>query len=184
MKTVLPAEKHGSIINAHLKSGALEISATDWMASPSFNPILGNRSAIFLIGGAYEELKAVFDKLSAWADQARFQDLHAMPFGIYGQFYDRYGIQWNFKGDGNIRLVVSGKTICPKGEPPSKNLLYYLFSTAFSFFLAGAFFALRPLSSAAKRSYAALPPSLSAHAFTLAMLIRLLRATNKACSKA
>jgi uncharacterized glyoxalase superfamily protein PhnB len=29
----------------------------------------------------------------------RFQDLHPMPFGTYGQFYDQYGVQWIFKGD-------------------------------------------------------------------------------------
>ncbi len=99
MKDQLPKEKHNRIINAHLKSGAIEISATDWMASPAFNPILGNMSAIFVIGSDYDELKAVFDKLAEGADKARFQELHEMPFGTYGQFYDRYGIQWIFKGD-------------------------------------------------------------------------------------
>ncbi len=99
MKNQLPPEKHNRIINANLKSGAFEISATDWMASPAFNPILGNMSAIFVIGGAYDELKKVFDKLAEGADKARFQELHDMPFGTYGQFYDRYGVQWIFKGD-------------------------------------------------------------------------------------
>ncbi|MGE5072955.1 MAG: hypothetical protein ACM3MF_05965, partial [Anaerolineae bacterium] len=69
------------------------------MAAPAFMPILGNMSAIFVIGETYDELKAVFDKLSAGADQARFQELHDMPFGTYGQFYDRFGVQWIFKGD-------------------------------------------------------------------------------------
>ena len=39
MKAQFPPEKHNRIINAHLKSGALEFSATDWMASPALEPI-------------------------------------------------------------------------------------------------------------------------------------------------
>lgn len=99
MKQMFPPEKHGMIINAHLKSGEIEISATDWMASPEFDPILGNMSAIFVTSDEYDELKRVFDKLADGADGERFQELHQMPFGIYGQFYDRYGIQWIFRGD-------------------------------------------------------------------------------------
>lgn len=99
MKDRFPPEKHGRIINAHLKSGALEISATDWMASPAFEPVLGNMSAVFVIGAASDELKTVFDKLAVGADRERFQELHEMPFGTYGQFYDKYGVQWIFRGD-------------------------------------------------------------------------------------
>lgn len=99
MKDMFPKEKHNRLINAHLKSGAIEISATDWMASPSFEPKQGNMSAIFIVGGAYDELKIVFDKLAKGADKERFQELHDMPFGIYGQFYDKYSVQWIFKGD-------------------------------------------------------------------------------------
>jgi PhnB protein len=99
MKAQFPIEKHNRIINAHLSSGAIDISATDWMASPAFEPILGNMSAIFVIGGAYDELKEVFDKLSEGAHKEWFQELHDLPFGTYGQFFDRYGVQWIFKGD-------------------------------------------------------------------------------------
>ena len=99
MKAQLPPEKHGRIINAHLKSGLIDISATDWMASPAFEPILGNMSALFVVGSNAAELKSVFDKLAVGAERERFQELHAMPFGSYGQFYDRYGMQWIFRGD-------------------------------------------------------------------------------------
>ncbi|HLY70579.1 MAG TPA: VOC family protein [Puia sp.] len=98
MSTQFPKEKHTKIINAQLKSGALEISATDWMASPEFNPIQGNTFAIFIIGSTHHELRTVFDKLAEGADKIRFQDLHEMPFGVYGQFYDKYGVQWIFVG--------------------------------------------------------------------------------------
>ena len=99
MKAQFPKEKHKRVINAHLKSGSIEISATDWMASPEFDPVQGNTYAIFVIGNTYGELKAVFDKLKDGDNNERLQELHEMPFGIYGQFYDRYGVQWIFKGD-------------------------------------------------------------------------------------
>src|SRR5262245_60682540 len=78
MKDQFPPEKHGRIINANLKSGALEISATDWMASPALEPVLGNMSAVFVMGSAIDELKTVFDKLAVGADREHFQDLHEM----------------------------------------------------------------------------------------------------------
>jgi PhnB protein len=95
-KDQLPPEKHERLINAHLKSGDTDISATDWMASPAFDPVQGNTFAIFVIGDGGEELTAVFDKLADGADQERLQELHELPIGTYGQFYDRFGIQWIF----------------------------------------------------------------------------------------
>ncbi|HEY4267586.1 MAG TPA: hypothetical protein VGM94_05280, partial [Galbitalea sp.] len=74
------------------------ISATDWMASPEFDPVLGNRSAIFVTGEGYDELKAPFDKLKDGTNNSHLQELHDLPFGLYGQFFDRYGTQWIFRG--------------------------------------------------------------------------------------
>ncbi len=99
MKAQFPPEKHERLINAHLKSGAIEISATDWMASPAFEPVQGNTFAIFVVGAAFNELKAAFDRLSEGASEEWFQELHEVPFGTYGQFFDRFGVQWIFKGD-------------------------------------------------------------------------------------
>jgi PhnB protein len=98
MKDMLPAEKHGRIINAVLTAGGLQISATDWMASPEFDPVQGNMSAIFVTGASREELQPVFDKLKDGKNNTRLQELHDMPFGVYGQFYDKYGVQWIFRG--------------------------------------------------------------------------------------
>ncbi|HWF33464.1 MAG TPA: VOC family protein [Solirubrobacteraceae bacterium] len=97
MKESLPLEKHDRIINAHLTSGEIEISATDWMASPDFDPVHGNTFAIFVTGTSYEELKPIFDKLRDGDNNSRLQELHEMPFGIYGQFYDKFGVQWIFR---------------------------------------------------------------------------------------
>jgi PhnB protein len=66
-------------------------------------PKQGNTFAIFVIGTGYDELKAVFDKLSEGIDknkeESRFQELHDLPFGTYGQFIDKFGVVWQFKGD-------------------------------------------------------------------------------------
>jgi PhnB protein len=99
MKDNFPAEKHDRIINAQLTSGDIDISATDWMAAPEFEAKQGNTYAIYVVGQTFDELKAVFDKLRDGDNNSRLQELHEMPFGIYGQFYDRYGVQWIFRGD-------------------------------------------------------------------------------------
>ena len=49
MKEQFPLEKHNRIINAHLSSGAIDISATDWMASPAFEPKQGDMLAYLLL---------------------------------------------------------------------------------------------------------------------------------------
>ena len=99
MKDMFPPEKHGRLINANLKSGDIEISATDWM-SDEHKREPGNNTAIFIVGDGYAELKAVFDKLAHDAPRdVTFQDLHELPFGMYGQFTDKFGISWIFKGD-------------------------------------------------------------------------------------
>jgi PhnB protein len=99
MKDMFPPEKHNKIINAHLKSGALEFSATDWH-SDTLIPKQGNTFSIFVIGGAYDELKTVFDKLAEGADKDKrtFIEIHNMPFGSYGQFTDKFGVSWIFVG--------------------------------------------------------------------------------------
>lgn len=99
MKDAFPPEKHGRIINAYIKSGNIEISATDWMASPEFDPVQGNTFAIFVTGNSLEELQPVFDKLKDGDNNTRLQELHEMPFGTYGQFYDKFGVQWIFRGN-------------------------------------------------------------------------------------
>ena len=99
MKDTFPPEKHDRIIYAQLKSGDLDLSATDWMASPKLEPKQGNTFSIYITDGNYEELKRIFDKLSVGANSETFQELHDMPFGVYGQFTDKYGVSWKFNGE-------------------------------------------------------------------------------------
>lgn len=96
MKEMFPVEKHQRIINANLKSGLIEISATDWMAAPEYLPQQGNTFSIFITGGTVDEVKPIFEKLSVGASEDHFQALHELPFGIYGQFTDKFGTRWIF----------------------------------------------------------------------------------------
>jgi PhnB protein len=99
MKAQFPPEKHDRIINAHLVSGALDISAADWMASPELEPTPGNMFAVYVTSETDQELKKVFDRLAEGAREEWFQPLHELPFGTYGQFFDRFGVQWIFRGE-------------------------------------------------------------------------------------
>ena len=100
MKEQFPPEKHHRIIYGHLKNNTIDLSATDWMASPALEPRQGNTFSIYLTGDCYEELKPVFDKLAAGADTDKrtFMELQNVPFGVYGQLTDKYGVSWIFRG--------------------------------------------------------------------------------------
>ena len=74
----------------------LEFSGSDWMASPEFDPVQGNTTAILVEGLRSDDVRSVFNRLAVGSDTERFQDLHELPIGTYGQFYDRYGVQWIF----------------------------------------------------------------------------------------
>src|SRR5690606_21205087 len=64
MKEQFPEEKDNGIIYGQLKNDKIDLSATDWMASPMLEPIQGNTFSIYLTGDSYDELKPVFDKLA------------------------------------------------------------------------------------------------------------------------
>ena len=99
MKNQFPPEKHNKIINAHLKSGAIAFSATDWHAD-TLMPIQGNTMSIYVTADTYNELKTVFDSLAEGADKDHrtFIEPHEVPFGTYGQLTDKYGVPWIFVG--------------------------------------------------------------------------------------
>ncbi|HET8991657.1 MAG TPA: VOC family protein [Candidatus Saccharimonadales bacterium] len=99
MKEAFPEEKHSLIINARIEGGLIDITATDWMASPEFERQEGNNFAIYVSSTKAEDIIRLFNKLKDGAKADRFQELHEMPFGIYGQFYDKYGYQWIFRSD-------------------------------------------------------------------------------------
>jgi len=98
MKGQMPPELHHKVAHAHLKSGIIEFSATDWMHAER-TPKQGNTVGMYLNGGQYKELRAIFDRLAAGADSDLLDDLRDLPFGTYGHLADKYGVHWFFQGE-------------------------------------------------------------------------------------
>jgi PhnB protein len=98
MQAQVPPEHQDKIIYAQLKTDTLEFSATDWL-HPTRKPKQGNTVCMHVNSGTYDELRGIFDKLSAGADPQLLDDLRDMPFGSYGHLADKYGVHWFFKGD-------------------------------------------------------------------------------------
>jgi PhnB protein len=98
MKGQVPPEQHHKVAFANLKSGVMEVSATDWLHATR-TPRPGNTVAIYVCGGKYNELRAIFDKLAIGANKELLDDLREMPFGSYGHLADKYGVHWFFQGD-------------------------------------------------------------------------------------
>lgn len=93
MKAMFPPEMHDRVINAHLKSQSMSLSASDWML-PSEKPIQGNTVCLYISGGSAEETRGLFDRLSGGAKEA--EPLAEQPFGLYGAITDRFGVRWMF----------------------------------------------------------------------------------------
>lgn len=90
-KAQMPAFQQNKIVNAHLKTASLEISASDWLM-PDRTPVRGNTVCLFLHAETYPELKSLFDKLSAGANVT--DPLKEVFFGYYGALNDKYGNRW------------------------------------------------------------------------------------------
>jgi PhnB protein len=92
-KGFMPAFQHEKTVNARLKSDNVDISASDWLM-PERTPVRGNTVCLFLSGGTFEELKALFERLSEGADVT--DPLQEKFFGTYGALNDRFGVRWMF----------------------------------------------------------------------------------------
>lgn len=92
-KDRMPAFQQEKVLNARLRSGAFEISASDWLR-PAQTPVRGNTVCLYLSGGTFQELKALFEKLSEGAEVT--DPLKEEFFGAYGALNDRFGVRWMF----------------------------------------------------------------------------------------
>jgi PhnB protein len=95
-KDHMPAFQQDKTINARLRNGAIEISASDWLM-PNRTAIRGNTVCLYLSGGTFEELKSLFAKLSEGADVT--DPLKEMFFGAYGALNDKFGVRWMFQSN-------------------------------------------------------------------------------------
>ena len=92
-KDHMPAIQQEKIINARLKGGNLEISASDWLRLDETR-VRGNTVCLYLSGGNFQELKGYFEKLSVGAEVT--DPLREMFFGVYGALNDKFGVRWMF----------------------------------------------------------------------------------------
>lgn len=95
-KDQMQAFQQDKVLNAHLNSASLELSASDWLALDE-TPVRGNTICIFLRGESFADLKTVFDKLSQGASVTN--PLKPMFFGTYGALNDKFGVRWMFHAD-------------------------------------------------------------------------------------
>lgn len=92
----MQADQQDKVLNAHLRSGRMEFSASDWLARDA-TPVRGNTVCMFLNGGTEAELAALFERLSVGAEVTN--PLKATFFGTYGALNDRFGVRWMFAGN-------------------------------------------------------------------------------------
>jgi PhnB protein len=95
-KDFMPAVHQEKIVNARLRNGKLEISASDWLR-PDRTPIRGNTVCLYLSGGTFEELKTLFERLSEGAEVT--DPLKEQFFGTYGALNDKFSVRWMFQTD-------------------------------------------------------------------------------------
>jgi PhnB protein len=95
-KESMPASQQEKIINARLRSGPIDISASDWLR-PDRERVRGNTVCLYLSGGTLEELRALFGRLSEGGDVT--DPLKEMFFGSYGALNDRFGVRWMFQSN-------------------------------------------------------------------------------------
>ena len=93
-KDHLPAFQQEKTVNARLKSGAIEISASDWLR-PDRKAVRGNTVCLYLSGGTFDDLKALFERLAEGGDVT--DPLTEQFFGTYGALNDKFGVRWMFQ---------------------------------------------------------------------------------------
>src|SRR5689334_3578973 len=95
-KDFMTAFQQEKVVNARLRSGTLEISASDWLR-PDETPVRGNTVCLYLSGGTLQQLKTFFGKLSEGAEVT--DPLKEQFFGTYGALNDKFGVRWMFQAD-------------------------------------------------------------------------------------
>ena len=95
-KDFMSALQQEKIVNARLRNGKLDISASDWLR-PDRAPIHGNTVCLYLSGGTFHVLKSIFERLSEGAEVT--DPLKEQFFGVYGALNDKFGVRWMFQTD-------------------------------------------------------------------------------------
>lgn len=92
-KEFMPVLQHEKILNARLKSGKVDLSASDWLR-PDRTRVQGNAVCLYLSGETAEDLSALFARLAEGGEVT--DPLAEKFFGIYGALNDKFGVRWMF----------------------------------------------------------------------------------------
>ena len=92
-KDSMPAFQQEKILNARLKSGKVDLSASDWLR-PDRTRVPGNAVCLYLNGGTFQELSTLFAYLSEGGEVT--DPLKELFFGVYGALNDKFGVRWMF----------------------------------------------------------------------------------------
>ena len=92
-KDSMPALQHEKILNARLKSGNIEFSASDWLR-PDRARVPGNTVCLFLSTETSQELIDLFARLSEGGEVT--DPLKELFFGTYGALNDKFAVRWMF----------------------------------------------------------------------------------------
>lgn len=98
-KNSMPAFQHEKILNARLKSGNVDLSASDWLR-PDRPRAPGNTVCLYLSGGTFQELSPLFARLSEGGEVT--DPLKELFFGIYGALNDKFGVRWMFHSNQGV----------------------------------------------------------------------------------
>ncbi len=93
VKDSMPSSQHEKTLNARLKSGSVDLSASDWLRLDRPR-VPGNTVCLYLSGGTPQETTGLFARLSDGGDVT--DPLKEMFFGMYGALNDRFGVRWMF----------------------------------------------------------------------------------------
>jgi PhnB protein len=90
MAAQMPPAAKNNIMHALLKSGAISIMASDWMAPGTMTK--GNNISLSLSCSSNKEADALYAKLSAGGTAAH--PLKDEFFGYYGDLKDKFSVNW------------------------------------------------------------------------------------------
>jgi len=83
---------HNQVMHSHLKGGIIEVMASDMAPT---QPLEGNTIYLALICSGEDEVRTLFDKLSAGGKIE--QPLTKAFFGWFGSLEDKFGKHWMFQ---------------------------------------------------------------------------------------
>lgn len=90
MESMMPAEAQDNVLHSYLKSGDLELMASDMVEDGDYK--VGNAMSLCLVCSSKEEIETHFKKLSEGGKVGH--GLNEEFFGIFGDLVDKFGMPW------------------------------------------------------------------------------------------